>query len=269
MAVHPGENLGLWRGYTMPTASYRPELGRSKDPPSKPMQMADIPFPLCKPPSVRSYRMAVISHSIQENRSVFKEDPTLCVGGFYEVETGRYITPDPLGLAGGMNPYVYANANPTNFVDPLGLLPLNSVDAQLLTGASGLTLFTLIYQIGRTTSPAPPPFPNLVGGDCDADIDEQGVITRAYCILVPAVDKVGAALETQADNALKIADNIADSVYKFFKKGCFTKETLVSTKGKQKKIRDVEVGEIVLTKINKGTKVNTNKKEPKQKQRHE
>ena len=36
--------------------------------------------PLQATPSVHPSRMAVISHSIQENRQVFKEDPTLCVG---------------------------------------------------------------------------------------------------------------------------------------------------------------------------------------------
>ncbi|WP_053460727.1 RHS repeat-associated core domain-containing protein, partial [Xenorhabdus sp. GDc328] len=31
-----------------------------------------------------------------------------------------YLTPDPLGLAGGFNPYSYVH-NPTGFIDPLGL----------------------------------------------------------------------------------------------------------------------------------------------------
>jgi hypothetical protein len=40
---------------------------------------------------------------------------------FYDPETGRYISADPIGLAGGMNLYAYVENDPVNFVDPLGL----------------------------------------------------------------------------------------------------------------------------------------------------
>lgn len=35
---------------------------------------------------------------------------------------GLYVEPDPIGLAGGMNPYAYAGNDPVNMVDPSGLL---------------------------------------------------------------------------------------------------------------------------------------------------
>lgn len=41
---------------------------------------------------------------------------------YYDKGTGRYITPDPLGLAGGDNVYAYVNDTPTHFVDAPGLL---------------------------------------------------------------------------------------------------------------------------------------------------
>ncbi|WP_027922535.1 RHS repeat-associated core domain-containing protein [Pseudomonas sp. URMO17WK12:I12] len=39
---------------------------------------------------------------------------------YYNPDLGRYLTPDPSGLAGGLNGYQYTR-NPTGWVDPLGL----------------------------------------------------------------------------------------------------------------------------------------------------
>ncbi|WP_212626924.1 RHS repeat-associated core domain-containing protein [Pseudomonas sp. PP3] len=39
---------------------------------------------------------------------------------YYHPDTGRYLTPDPVKLAGGLNAYRYT-PNPTGWVDPLGL----------------------------------------------------------------------------------------------------------------------------------------------------
>ncbi|WP_448886383.1 PAAR-like domain-containing protein [Citrobacter telavivensis] len=39
---------------------------------------------------------------------------------YYDCETGQYISPDPIGLFGGLNPYGYAS-NPLKYIDPLGL----------------------------------------------------------------------------------------------------------------------------------------------------
>lgn len=42
---------------------------------------------------------------------------------WYDPEMGRFISEDPIGLAGGINLYAYAENNPVSFTDPMGLLP--------------------------------------------------------------------------------------------------------------------------------------------------
>ncbi|MFB0773531.1 RHS repeat domain-containing protein [Proteus cibi] len=39
---------------------------------------------------------------------------------YYDKDTGQYISPDPIGLLGGFNPYGYVHC-PTGWVDPFGL----------------------------------------------------------------------------------------------------------------------------------------------------
>ena len=40
---------------------------------------------------------------------------------YYDTHFGRYTQVDPIGLAAGVNPYVYAGGNPVNRIDPYGL----------------------------------------------------------------------------------------------------------------------------------------------------
>jgi hypothetical protein len=42
---------------------------------------------------------------------------------YYDPATGQFTQQDPIGIAGGMNLYGFANGDPVNFSDPFGLCP--------------------------------------------------------------------------------------------------------------------------------------------------
>jgi len=55
---------------------------------------------------------------------------------FYDPDTGRYLTPDPIGLKGGDNAYGYAGGDPLGAVDPWGLYSVS---------ANGTTNFHTVF----------------------------------------------------------------------------------------------------------------------------
>lgn len=56
---------------------------------------------------------------------------------YYEPETGRYISPDPIGLAGGINIYGYVEQNPLSLIDPYGLFELPVLSQDLVDATAG------------------------------------------------------------------------------------------------------------------------------------
>ncbi len=58
---------------------------------------------------------------------------------YYDPGTGRYLSSDPIGLAGGLNTYLYVNANPLIFSDPFGLR--GGCPANMAPGPGGTCVF--------------------------------------------------------------------------------------------------------------------------------
>ena len=57
---------------------------------------------------------------------------------YYNPATGRYVTSDPIGLAGGINTYTYVNGNPLKYVDPKGLAIWDVTDAFEVGAVAGV-----------------------------------------------------------------------------------------------------------------------------------
>jgi len=53
---------------------------------------------------------------------------------YYDPSVGRYLRPDPIGLFGGINLYLYAHSNPINLTDSVGLMSPDSIGMWMLIG---------------------------------------------------------------------------------------------------------------------------------------
>jgi RHS repeat-associated protein len=66
---------------------------------------------------------------------------------WYDSHVGRFISEDPLGLEGGINPYAYAANNPVDLTDPFGLDPCTVSQAQ--TTACAIPLPGVVVVVSR------------------------------------------------------------------------------------------------------------------------
>ncbi|WP_438301107.1 RHS repeat-associated core domain-containing protein [Pseudomonas sp. NMS19W] len=82
---------------------------------------------------------------------------------YYDPDVGRYLTPDPVKLAGGLNQYRYV-PNPTGWVDPLGLS---------CTCPPPTPRRPMRYEAGRVVvEEGAPPLPKMTARERRARIDE-------------------------------------------------------------------------------------------------
>jgi RHS repeat-associated protein len=67
---------------------------------------------------------------------------------YYNPQTGRYITPDPIGLEGGINLFAYVANNPVNEIDPQGLYSFDDFINDAGNASSGFANVVTLGGIG-------------------------------------------------------------------------------------------------------------------------
>jgi RHS repeat-associated protein len=66
---------------------------------------------------------------------------------YYDPGSGRFTQPDPIGLAGGLNVYGFANGDPVNFSDPFGLRACDPPGSPCPRGMQ------ILAEVARQTAP--------------------------------------------------------------------------------------------------------------------
>ncbi|PPC75475.1 hypothetical protein C4K68_20390 [Pokkaliibacter plantistimulans] len=159
---------------------------------------------------------------------------------YYDPHSGRYISQDPIGLLGGLNPYRYG-PNPLSWIDPLGLcaeaiedIAGNGTDPGLLASGGSL-LLDMIPGLGTLKAVGQA----ITGTDwvTGESVDRSGELIGAAMSIIPfgrVLSKGKKALDIaeeaarklkNAEDWLKAGDKVATRAAQFMKKykvPCFT-----------------------------------------------
>ncbi len=101
-AISDAAGAVLWRAAYSPFGALRPAAGR------QPSAANGAPF---------SFNLRLPGQYADQETGLYYNDHR-----YYDPQRGRYLTPDPLGMRGGVNSYAYVNGNPLRYVDPSGLI---------------------------------------------------------------------------------------------------------------------------------------------------
>ncbi|MCS6123647.1 RHS repeat-associated core domain-containing protein [Shewanella baltica] len=138
----------------------------------------------------------VIANPLRFQGQYYDEESGLHYNHFryYDPQTGRFISQDPIGLLGGLNHYQYA-PNHINWIDPLGLCAKEDASVGLLDGIVGTAdlVITGLLNTGVDIVAGGAGLVTLAisGGDLDAAVHTiESVQEKQLGLLTQAGDKV-------------------------------------------------------------------------------
>ncbi len=139
---------------------------------------------------------------------------------FYDPDIGRFISPDPIGLAGGSNFYQYA-PNPISWIDPFGLCAAKTataaetVAARVITETGELRLSASVADKYAATRPyvSPLTVQETIAGGVRVP-DPQGVAGR-FMYTVDALYAAGPGKVVAGINGSEAAVIVKSSIGKF------------------------------------------------------
>jgi RHS repeat-associated protein len=131
---------------------------------------------------------------------------------YYDPFTGRYITQDPLGILGGLNSYQYADSDPINWIDPLGLIKVENNGFEGIAGKE-TTNNLLGKEIGEYSAMNPGPLTDDLAGTFSGGrykeivLEQDTILYRAGTADKPfgqffSVESPQGILQTRIDKAV-------------------------------------------------------------------
>lgn len=103
---------------------------------------------------------------------------------WYSAELGRFLSRDPIGHAGGLNLYEYADSNPSTIVDPLGLFVLEGLTTEAVIAIAEAIVADAVAA-SATTAAADGPLP--FGDTVAAGVLAGAGVTSTGLILIAAL----------------------------------------------------------------------------------
>jgi hypothetical protein len=163
----------------------------------------------------------------------------------YDPATGRWLSKDPIGISGGLNLYAFCGNDPVNYVDPSGLWGIQFGRRNLGVGDPWLAFDDDSWgDVGRGAAatldgmiPGFDPFESIYADEC-GNVDSAYQFSRG----------AGAFSRDMLLTAATMGGTTsATSGRAIVARSCFTEDTEITTEDGLKPIREIQVGDKVLS----------------------